>query len=106
MLPRHLITIPLHFLIPRHSVRRQREESSGGIADGGRRELQCRECRGNKVRMQFFLVYFVSRMLPRHLITVPLHFSILHHSVRRQREGGDVGIGVGEQRHYKAEGIR
>ena len=64
-----------------------------GIVVSEQRALQYR---GNKVRMLFLPVYFVSRMLPRHLTTVPLPFSILHHSVGQQREGGDVGIAVGE----------
>ena len=48
----------------------------------------------------------MSIMLLRHLISLPFPLSILQHSVGRQREGDNVGIAVGEQRQYKAEGIR
>ena len=104
MLPCHLITALSSFL---QSLRTASTKRGGQRGDRGGGNYNAVNAKGIRWECYFAPVYFVSHMLPHHLITFPLHFSILHHGVGRQREGGDVGIVVGEQRHYKqAEGIR
>ena len=68
--------------------RRGREESSGGTVDGGRRELQCR---GNRVRIHFFLcIFFITYLLV--ISSLPFLPSFNPSAQRRGREESSGGI--------------
>jgi hypothetical protein len=82
--------------------RRGREESSGGIVDDGRQELECRQ---NRVRIHFFsCLFFVTYLLV--ISSLPFLPSFNPPTQRRGREESSGGIAYSGRREVQCRGNR